>query len=209
MKLQLGIVETRSLPNIRELVDNHLQHLPHGVQVVFFHSHNNYEFLKKELKGCDVKYINLSVNSLSASDYNNLLARVDFWQFFDAEKILIFQHDTKLLRAGIEAFYHLDFIGAPLYHIPFPCMNGGLSLRGKQAMIDICSQFKYNESKDGNEDIFFCKKLAETGGKLPIRKEADLFACETIEAYGTLGVHAIEKWFSKDIVIKIITQYKN
>lgn len=208
MKLQAGIVETRCLQGIRELVDNHLQFLPHGTQIVFFHSPDNYEFLKKKLKGCDIKYVNTSVNSLSASAYNNLLTRVDFWQFFDAEKVLIFQHDTMLLRTGIDDFYHLDFIGAPLYHIPFPCMNGGFSLRDKQAMIKVCSQFKYDESKDGNEDIFFCKKLAQIGGELPIRKEADLFACETIETYGTIGIHAIEKWFSKDIVIKIITQYK-
>lgn len=208
MKLQAGIVETRCLQGIRQLVDNHLNYLPHGTQIVFFHSPDNYEYLRKELKGCDIKYINISASSLTASDYNKLLTRVDFWKMFDAEKILIFQHDTKLLRAGIESFYHLDFVGAPLYHIPFPCMNGGLSLRDKEAMIRVCSLYKYDESKDGNEDIFFCKKLWELSGKLPTRAEADLFACETIEKYGTLGVHAIEKWFDKYIVIKILTQYK-
>lgn len=209
MKLQAAIVETRELKNIREIVDGHLKFLPHGIQTVFFHSEGNYEFLRRELKGIDVKYVKISASSLSASAYNHLLTQKKFWEMFDAEKILIFQHDSRLLRTGIEEFYPLDFVGAPLYHIDFPAMNGGLSLRGKDAMLKILTNYTYNENHHGNEDIFFTSHLRMSGGKLATRQEADRFACETIYTLGTLGCHAIEKYLNRENCYEIITQYNN
>jgi hypothetical protein len=137
-----------------------------------------------------------------------LLTSTDFWQSLPFDKVLIFQHDSGLLRKGIEQFLEYDFIGAPLYHIDFPAMNGGLSLRSKSAMLECIMQLPWNPSL-GNEDIYFCNLLKRIpGSKLPTKEIAQSFSVETIYGLGSLGYHAVEKWHSKEIVNKIKTQYE-
>ena len=140
----------------------------------------------------------------TAADYNNLLTSVSFWeQFKKFDKVLIFQHDSMLLRGGINEFLKYDYIGAPLYHMDFPAMNGGLSLRNPKKMIDTIKRVKYDGSC--NEDVWFCKHIK---GKLPTKEVAQMFSVETIFSLGSLGVHAIDKWHSAEKVKEILTQYK-
>lgn len=140
------------------------------------------------------------------ADYNRLLTSIPFWeQFKKFHRVLIFQHDSRLLRTGIEKFLKYDFIGAPLYHIDFPAMNGGLSLRNPKAMIECINRVPYSPDK-GNEDIYFCQNMT---GKLPTKEIAQKFSVETIFGLGSLGVHAIDKWHSPEKVSEILNQYGN
>lgn len=142
------------------------------------------------------------------ADYNRLLTSRSFWvQFERFDRVLIFQADSKLLRKGIEEFLEFDFIGAPLYHISFPAMNGGLSLRNPKKMLQIIDKIPYDMAKHGNEDIFFSNYLLEVGGKLPDYETAKKFSVETIFGLGSLGYHAIHKWFTPEQVKQIETQY--
>lgn len=143
----------------------------------------------------------------TANDYNELLTRIDFWKGMPYDVVLIFQHDSGLLRKGIEEFLEYDFIGAPLYHIDFPSMNGGLSIRSRKAMIK-CIEHKPYHHINGNEDIYFCQTLKEIGGDLPTKEVAQKFSVETIFGLGSLGYHAIGKWHSEEKVNQILNQYK-
>lgn len=140
-------------------------------------------------------------------DYNKLLTDKNFWQEIPFDKVLIFQHDSGLLRHGIEEFLEYDFIGAPLYHIDFPAMNGGLSLRSKEAMIK-CIDHKPWNANLGNEDIYFCNILKEIGCNLPAKEVAQQFSVETIFGLGSLGYHAVDKWHSEEKINQILNQYK-
>jgi hypothetical protein len=143
-------------------------------------------------------------NIKTPADYNRLLTTKAFWeQFKKFDRLLIFQHDSMLLRGGINAFLKYDYIGAPLYHIDFPAMNGGLSLRNPKKMIDTINRVTYDGSC--NEDIWFCNNMK---GKLPTKEVAQLFSVETIFGLGSLGMHAIDKWHSEDKVNEILNQYK-
>lgn len=141
----------------------------------------------------------------NSNDYNKLLTSIEFWESLPYDKVLIFQHDSGLLRRGIEEYFDFDFIGAPLYHIDFPAMNGGLSLRNVKPMIHCLKDqpFKY-----GNEDIYFCHQLQKLGYKLPTKEIAKTFSVETIFGLGSLGYHAIDKWHSEQTVQTILNQYK-
>lgn len=142
------------------------------------------------------------------NDYNKFLTNKKFWEEIPFDKVLIFQHDSGLLREGIEEFLEYDFIGAPIFNIDFPAMNGGLSLRSKSAMIK-CIEYKPWNTSLGNEDIFFCNILKEIGGNLPTKEVAQSFSVETIYGLGSLGYHAIEKYLTPEQVTKIKTQYDN
>jgi hypothetical protein len=185
---------------LKKALDNHLKFLPEYHLYLFT---NVYDCLPESIPHCSIFHI----ENLSHADHGRMVASAEFWNKIEEENVLLFQHDSGLLREGIEEFYEYDFIGAPLYHIPFPCMNGGLSLRRKNAMIEVIDNFKYNYSKE-NEDIYFCKGLKHLGKDLPDKETALRFSTETIFSLGTIGYHAIERYFSTEQCNQIKSQYE-
>jgi hypothetical protein len=108
--------------------------------------------------------------------------------------VLVFQHDSGLLKTGIEEFLKWDFIGSWIDHIP-GCMNGGLSIRNPKLMYDICVKHPYKGmSVHGNEDIYFCNEMRKLGIKMPDKETCNKFAVETEFALGSVGYHAIDKY---------------
>jgi len=144
----------------------------------------------------------------TASGYNSLLTDGDFWvELIRYEKVLIFQHDSGLLRHGIEEFLEYDFIGAPIENIP-GCMNGGLSIRNPEKMYEVCKYLPYlGMNIHGNEDIYFCNELMFYRANLPTKELAQKFSVETIFGLGSLGYHAIDKYMTKNELNLIMTQY--
>lgn len=199
------IVETRPLPNIREIVENHIHYT--GWDVTFFHGLGNGEFVKKELQGLNVKFREVRVSALSADGYNNLLTSAEFWEAMPYDKVLIFQHDSRLLRKGIEEFLEWDYVGAP-WTFSAHGGNGGLSLRRKEAMLVIIENEPYKgASVDGNEDVYFCNWMKKLMMNLAPRNVCGHFSCEAIFKLGTLGFHAIDKYLSKEECEEIMNQY--
>ena len=138
--------------------------------------------------------------------YNELMTSFKFWEaLVNYDRVLIFQHDSRILREGIEEFLEWDFIGAALYHIPFPCMNGGFSLRNPRAMLKCLNHKKYHPPN--NEDIFYCQTLQEIGGKLPTKEIAMQFSVETIFGLGSLGWHQIDNYLTNVQCHQIRNQY--
>lgn len=177
-----------------------MEFLPKDWELVVFTGHNN-AFAQAELVGFNARFIKIHVNHLNASLYNKLLTSLDFWNVLNYERVLIFQHDSGLLREGITEFLEYDFIGAPIKHIKYPALNGGLSLRNPKKMIEVIEGLKYNETIHGNEDMYFCNHM-----KVAPIEEARKFSCETMFELGTLGFHAIEKWLTKQQVLTIKNQ---
>ena len=142
----------------------------------------------------DWQIIHIVPNYKTMKDYNALLTSPEFWESIEYDSVLIFQHDSGLLREGIEEFLEWDYIGAWIKNIP-GCMNGGLSIRNPKVMYDICTKFPYQGmAVDGNEDIYFCNRMRELGYKMPDKETCNRFSVETEFAYGSLGYHAINKY---------------
>ena len=198
------IVETRPLPNLKEIIDRHFKYLSKEWHLHFCGSIYNQKTVKELFPDCIFQclYFPESIGS----EYNSLLTKIGFWQSIPDENILIFQHDSGILRTGIEDFFEYDFIGAPLYHIPFPHMNGGFSLRHKSAMIKCIEDSPYRGGM--NEDMYFCEQLVKLGGKLPTKEVAQSFSVETIFGLKSIGYHAINKWHTPEKCNQIINQYK-
>jgi hypothetical protein len=139
--------------------------------------------------------------------YNNILTNANFWRSCIYDRVLIFQHDSGLLKTGIEEFLEWDFIGAWIRNIP-GCMNGGLSIRNPKVMFEICVKHPYKGmGVHGNEDIYFCNKMRELGYKLPDKETCNKFSVETEFELGSVGYHAIDKYHNN--YKEIIKQYEN
>lgn len=177
MKLAAVIIENRF--DIKKIADRHLKYLP-GFELV-----------------------HLKPNIKSLNGYNRYMTSMEFWsQVKDYDRILMFQHDSEILRNGIENFLHYDYIGAPW---PWNDRggNGGLSLRNPEKCIKLIEKKPWNINY-GYEDVYFSNHL---NGKVNTKKEGMRFSVETIFALGSFGAHAIDKYLTKEECKKIRNQY--
>lgn len=142
------------------------------------------------------------------SDYNMLLTTYEFWEALPFDKVLIIQHDSGLLREGIEKFLEWDYVGAPWGFQEYGG-NGGLSLRSREAMMKVIEQFPYRPIVHGNEDVYFSNHLVKAGCKLAPREVCFEFSCESIYRLGSLGFHAIDKYLTPKQVKNVLNQYKH
>jgi len=186
IKLACLIVDNRDI-DFQPIYDRHYKHLPKGTPFIRYQS---------------------SITS-TIEGYNSLLTTAHFWQeFFTYERILVFQHDSGLLRSGIEQFYPYDYVGAP-WKFQEHGGNGGLSLRNPKVMAEICSRYPRQNKKE-NEDVYFSNAMFHHKiGNLAPRSICEQFSVETIYRLGTLGWHAIDKYMSEKQVNDIMTQYDN
>lgn len=196
------IVETRPLGNLIQIIEAHMKMLPDYTKLYVFGSRNVFAFIREKI---DCKFV-LIERGMNEAKYNSLLTSKEFWNRIEEENILIFQHDSMILRKGIEEFYEWDYVGAP-WKFQTTGGNGGLSFRHKSAMLKILnSEPKYNYSIHGNEDCYFSNRMLQEGNIAP-REVCSKFSCETIFQLGTFGYHAIEKHLSKEQCEQIKNQY--
>lgn len=198
------MVETRPLPNLIEIIENHKKFLPDNFDVLIFGSQDNIPILYEN----KIPYMVLGENKIDWTTYNRLLTRVDFWEMFiNYNRVLVFQHDSEILRSGIEFFYEWDYTGAP-WKFQDNGGNGGLSLRNPRVMYEVCKEHPYKGMAiDGNEDVYFSNKMYKRYNVAP-RKACELFSVESIFKLGTFGAHAIDKYFTPEEVNQIRNQYK-
>ena len=198
------IVETRKI-DLLEVVKRHLDYLPLWDLIIFC---SDSEYAEKELGDKfhnKIIYYEFDGNEFNQIKYNQLLTSLYFWDLLKAyERVLLFQHDSGLLRGGIEYFLEYDYVGSP-WQFQKHGGNGGLSLRSPKAMIQVIKSVKFNYHLHGNEDVYFCNHLKN----IAPREICSKFACETIFKLGTIGYHAIDKYLSQKEVTLILNQYNH
>lgn len=192
------IVETRPLPNLVQIIDAHRVHTPPYWGLRIYCGPDNAAVLEAAFPGQVVEIESLT----SIRDYNALLTSADFWRLVPFENVLVFQHDSLLLRDGVEAFVGYDWVGAP-WPEPLDGGNGGLSLRTRWFMLYAISDEPWRG--DVNEDIYFCRQAKKLGARLAPREVCSAFSCERIFRLGTIGCHAIERWLSPEQVAEILS----
>jgi hypothetical protein len=105
------------------------------------------------------------------------MTRFGFWESLKpAEHVLLFSADSMLCSQSprtVDGFLQYDFIGAPLSVNDtegMPGVSGGLSLRNRQAMLDITRKMDWSGQRDPSgaipqiwEDIWFWDMLKKFG----------------------------------------------
>lgn len=189
------IIETRKI-NLKSVLSKHLPFLP-GWESCIVGSEANWGLNRKLTDHHYTLYPETyAPPKFTHVEYNNLLTSVRFWEHFkDYNRVLIFQHDSEILRFGIDEFLEWDYVGAP-WLFQHKGGNGGLSLRNPQIMLKCIEKYPYNPSL-GNEDIYFSNHIEKVGGRLAPREICSKFSCETIFKLGTFGVHKIDAYLTQ------------
>jgi len=182
------IVETRELRNMSDIIDRHMRYLP----------------------GWEVDQVS-DIPMKSPYDYNDLMTSLSFWlKYVDYDRVLIFQHDSGLLRYGIDDFLEYDYVGAPWKesapwaHPERLGGNGGLSLRNPRKMLELIDIKDY-EYRYGNEDVFYVRFGYMVDMNIAPYEVCKKFSCESMFQLGTLGYHQIES----HLTLEEIAQIKN
>ena len=137
-KLEAVLIEFRLLSHLGFILKNSILKLGSEWSFTVVCGNYNYKFfenLKKEIRR-DFRIIHKNIYNISREEYSVLLLDSNFYKQFSGNKILIYQEDSIILSNLSNHFLQYDYIGAP-----FPNKdvgNGGLSLRSKDIMIDIC-----------------------------------------------------------------------
>lgn len=145
----------------------------------------------------------------SLQEYNVFMTNKEFWKELPFDKVLICQHDSGILREGIDEFLEWDYVGAP-WTFQGCGGNGGFSLRTRQVMYDICDGARYSASL-GYEDLFFCNIMHYSNYKLAPREVCEKFSVECIFKTGTLGYHFggdSDRFLSREQKKIILGQYE-
>ena len=155
---------------------------------------------------------------LGIQNYNKLMLNPIFWSEFKEEYILIIQPDCILLRNVESKDFKFDYIGAICgYFDENFIINGGLSLRKRNVMIDICNNLSPQE-KSGSiaEDIIFSKKIKNNVKySCPSLDDCHNFSIESLGwLNNVLGIHGTDKYYihpkiKHDFAIKYLKNKKN
>jgi hypothetical protein len=186
------IVEPRVDENIETIIKTVMYYLEDsskkwGLQI--FHGTKNVEQILSITKNWNnVSFVNLGKDNLTKREYNDMMMTTDFWNKVKGKKILSFQNDSILLKGGIDQFLEYDYIGAPWIKPKegYFVGNGGLSLRNKDKMIEICT-LNDDKSNIPQEDIFFVKNLKGEG--VADIETAYNFSMEDIFSEHAMGLH--------------------
>jgi hypothetical protein len=186
------IIEPDMNPTFELCVKSVILHLDKKWALKVFHSHSNARYVQQVLRGVsNVQFFEIRGSSnFDIDDYNRLMKNSNFWRGLNAERALIFQSDSVMIRSGIEKFEQYDYVGAPwrldnneriqnlinTKQLQTVVGNGGFSLRNVSAMINIVESI--SSPDDEQEDIFFVKGLEKFGYKIPDKAVAQEFCVE-------------------------------
>jgi hypothetical protein len=207
-KIGVILVATKSsfwLP----LIIKNILHKIKNCNLYLYSSIETINFLRKNLKEQFNGIYYCEVNIRNIKDYNKMLLDVNFWKIIPNEYILITQPDCILLRDINEDDLKYDYIGAVCGDLNNYIINGGLSIRKKETMIEICKNLS-NKEKSGDiaEDIIFTNKIKEKY-KVPSINECMNFSIESIgNLEKVLGIHGTDKYYiNNDIKNNFINKW--
>lgn len=188
------VVERRGDIDINKVVDNHFRYLSEDWKLVVFGTQSIYD----KIDWYDQFFLIPDDLIQSHEDFNKFTTTMDYWGNLKYDKILVFHPDSMLLREGIDDFLFYDYCGAPWRNFSHVGGNGGLCIRSVQKCIEVVKRVKYDPKKYGNEDLYFSKFIHKFGGNVAPKEEAMKFSVETLFYPTPIGVHAPEKYLTKE-----------
>ena len=217
------IIETRPHYALEYVVKNVMAHLSSAWSLHVFHGKLNGDFAQTVLSSLHgVKYTELDIEVTSVRSYNSLMKSANLWLALDAEKALIFQVDSVMVRQLDRRMLMYDYIGAPWgkENVRWPSAapdgvgNGGFSLRSVQAMLDVIAEHGEDPTSAEPEDVYFAHHLVNsTVYNVAPRDMAYQFSievpCRDIEeripdAHIPVAIHKAWVYFSNE-PIRLIT----
>ncbi len=220
------IIEPRKHKALEFVLRNFIENLSDEWKILIFHGRQNKEFIEtiiinNQFQDRIDKLVQLEIDNLSILQYNLMSVNPNFYKCILTEVFLIFQTDTIILSKNkelINEFLEYDYVGSPWINSGL-VGNGGLSLRRKSKMIEICEIIqniqniseKHKEAiieilNTDHEDVFISQQKWIELNK-PDTEKAKRFGMETMYSEKCFGIHCIWKYFTKDQMNKIIENH--
>jgi hypothetical protein len=204
------IVEPREHKGLEFVLNNFFTNLSDEWGFIIIHGTKNKNYLNNILdnklqrfKSRIDKLIELNIDNLSIKQYNKLFQSEILYLCISTEIFLVFQVDTMILNKDLlNSFLGYDYVGAPWLNRMVG--NGGLSLRKKSKIMEICRKIVSNG--DINEDNYFCYQNIVPLNR-PSFEEAQTFSVETVFHEKSFGVHAPWKHLNKYEIDFLINKY--
>jgi len=200
------IVEPRRHPALRAVVANHRAMLPASWPIRLWTSESNVTYALAELRGIagplEVRALAAGVADLTQLSYSELLTDPAFWESQKEAWVLIFQADCVMFRplAGAELarWQRYDYVGANYFNAAevapggFGGVQGGFSLRRREAMLDCLARVRWDDVDAWRrsfgappiaesrrfEDIYYTHACAIVGAAMPAPSERGEFSVE-------------------------------
>ena len=200
------IVEPRRHPALRAVVANHRAMLPASWPIRLWTSEANLAWAFTELRGIsgplEIRALAGGVADLTQLSYSELLTDPAFWESQKEPWILIFQADCVMFRplAGAELarWQRYDYVGANYFNAAevapggFGGVQGGFSLRRREAMLDCLARVRWDDVDAWRrsfgappiaesrrfEDIYYTHACAIVGAAMPAPSERGEFSVE-------------------------------
>lgn len=163
------------------------------------------------------------VPNISIDSYNKILLDVDFWKSLTSEHICIFQKDCIMFKMFPEYFLWYAFSGANWYTKDISLfnegVNGGFSIRNRQAMIECIEKITFTEIEKYRQDALnntsaIFRNIKRDFLMKPLKKNEDVFftyACEMMNKLMPDVIHrsflAIEAIFNPNTCVYHGLQY--
>ena len=181
------IVDNRPSAKLDKIIEQHMAFLP----------------------GWDLNHVS-HIPISNGHDYNRILTDPNFWLKLDNyQKVLIFQHDSMIIKPIPDYMLDYDFVGAP-WKADAPWNtpdrrggNGGISIRDVEAHYRYSANNIYNPSK-ANEDVWYSHHLKNVAPYEICCK----FGVETEFMLGTCTYHQIDSHLTPEQCEQIRRQYE-
>ena len=204
------IIEPREHKAFAFVLENFFKGLSEEWGIMIFHGRKNKEYIQAILNGDLAQYssrihklVELDIDNLTISQYSNICKSPSFYKCIPTEIFLIFQTDSIILNPElISKFLEYDYVGSPWRNGKVG--NGGLSLRRKSKMIEICEKVDKNFTE--HEDNYFCYQN-EVLLNRPSFLEAQQFSVETVFHEKSFGIHAPWKYLNKYELEFLVNKY--
>ena len=206
------ILEPRSHPHLEYVLRNVMYFLGDGWGLYIVCGRSNQEFVSRIVADWGSVWIEtLDCDNLTRHQFRSLRKSANFWRNLKGEKLLCFESDALLCRSGVGEYLDYDYIGAPwsvgqAVSDVVRVGNGGLSIRSRQAMIDMCLRGKTHTIP--SEDSYFSMQLHlhRDEYNLPDVEVAKTFSVETMYHPTPLGFHKPWPYITK---AELLTIYGN
>ena len=197
--MKIGCVITEDRPiDVAGIIHRHMMYLPDWPVL---------HFGKLPIQ-CDTDYsfLPLPYKITGWASYNKLMTSSWYWNRVPFDRVLIFQHDSGMLKNWMPEFEQYDYVGAP-WSFQQHGGNGGFSWRNVDVMRSILNRHSYHPAL-GYEDVFFCNIMKDQEANMAPRDVCEKFSVEGVYQLGSMAYHNIETWLTKEQCTKIMNQYQ-
>ena len=205
-KIHIVFIEFENLPHTEFLIRNAIIKTNglHKYSIVC--GNDNYNMIKNfNIENLNI--IKKDFNDVTEDEINLMMGYSNFWEELDGEYILICKKNSIIFNNNVKFFLKYDYIGSAW----FECNKknvmfqgaGGLSLRNRNKMIEICKKQSIIEipnckkplkfMKENNlticpEDVFFCSSLLQDSeANLSVFIECNRFCIENFNNRNPFG----------------------